>query len=111
MDTVGAIENLCRLPADFKSGDQSAYDLVRASGVECRSLTAASVLPILQSHPDLVDDWILWAEDQRCSPAYYLLKEGDAYVVGRQSGEDRVEFDDRLDACADYIVKAVNLIW
>ena len=106
-----AIRRICNLPVDFRSGGKSAYDLVRASGIGFRSLTTAEVLPVLQSNPALIDEWAMWSENQRCTPAYYFQKEADKFVVGRMPEQERVEFDDQIAACADFIVKAVNLIW
>ena len=106
-----AIRRICNLPADFRTGNQSEYDLVRASGIKCRSLTTEEVLPVLKANPELVDEWSMWSEDQRCTPAYYFVENGGDYVVGRLPEDDRVEFDDKFTACADFIIKAVNLIW
>jgi hypothetical protein len=106
-----AIRRICNLPHDFRTGDRSAYDLVRASGIGQRTLTVESVLPVLKANPKLVEDWIAWSEDQRCTPAYGLHEENGQYVVGRYPDENRVVFDDRFAACADFIVKVVNLIW
>jgi hypothetical protein len=105
-----AIRRICNLPADFRTGNQSIVDLVRASGINCGSLTTEEVLPVLKANPDLVDEWSVWSEDQRSTPAYYFAEHGSNYVVGRLPDDDRVEFDDRFAACADFIVKAVNLI-
>jgi hypothetical protein len=111
MNTDSVIRRICNLPRDFRTGDSSAYELVRASGIKQRKLTIESVLPVLRSNPTLVEDWVVWSEDQRCTPAYYFLEENGQYVVGRHPDESQVEFDDRFVACADFIVKAVNLIW
>ncbi len=111
MSSDNAVQRVCNLPVYFRAGDQSAYDLVRASGIGHRTLTIESVVPILRLNPHLVDDWMRWSDDQRCTPAYYILEENGKYVVARLPGETRIEFDDRFTACADFIVKAVNLIW
>jgi hypothetical protein len=106
-----AIRTICNLPIDFRSGSKSAYDLIRTSGIGFRSLTTTEVLPVLQSNPSLIDEWMLWSEDQRCTPAYYFRQESDEYSVGRLPEQEQVKFDDRFSACADFIVKVVNLIW
>jgi len=106
-----AIRRICNLPIDFRSGDKSAYDLVRKSGIGFRSLTTVEVLPVLQSNPSLINEWMSWSEDQRCTPAYYFREDADGYIVGRLPEQEQVEFDDRFSACADFIVKAVNVIW
>ncbi len=111
MNNEISIRRICDLPSDFRVGKRSAYDLVRGSGIEFRTLTASEVVPVLLSNPSLVDEWAMWSEDQRCTPAHYFLEEDGKYVVGRMPEGDRVEFDDRFVACADFIVKAVNLIW
>ncbi len=53
----------------------------------------------------------MWSEDQRCTPAYYFTEQDGKYVVGRYPGDEWDEFDDRFTACANFIVKAANLIW
>ena len=106
-----AIRRICNLPQDIRTGDKFSYDLVRASGMGQRMLTVESVLPVLRAKPELVEDWMGWSEDQRCSPAYAFHEENGRYVVGRYPDEDRAVFDDRFSACADFIVKVVNLIW
>ena len=96
---------------DVRAGEKSASELVRSSGIGFRTLATSEVLPVLQSNPALIDDWAMWSEDQRCTPAYYFQEQGDSYVVGRMPEQEQVEFDNRFVACADFIVKAVNLIW
>ena len=111
MNSDRAVQKICNFPADFRSGNRSAYDLVRESGIGQRSLTVESVIPVLRSNPHLVDDWMCWSEDQRCTPAYHFLEKDGKFVVGRLPEDTRIEFDDRFSACADFIVKAVDLIW
>ena len=111
MTTEEAIRQICSLPVDFRTGNKSVYDLLRDSRVERRSVSVASVLPILRLNPGLVDEWLMWSEDERSTPAYYFSEEGGKYMVGRLPDEsDSVEFDSRLDACADYIVKTIRMM-
>ena len=105
-----AIRQICNLPADFRTSDRSTFDLVRASGIKPQSLTTEELLPVLKANPDLVAEWSKWSEDQRSTPAFYFVENGKSCVVGRLPEDNRVEFDDRFAACADFIVKAVNLI-
>jgi hypothetical protein len=105
------IERLCRVPAEFRLGGKSARQLVRASGVEPASLSADSVISVLRANPHLVEDWLRWSEDQRCTPSYYFLEERGTYVVGLVPGKERTVFSDRITACADFIIKQARQIW
>ena len=106
-----SIRRICNLPSDFRTGEKSASELERSSGIGFQTLTTSEVVPVLQSNPALVDDWAMWSEDQRCTPAYFFQEKGGKYVVGRMAEQEQVEFDDQFLACADFIIKAVNLIW
>ncbi len=105
MDSVAAVKNICHLPRRFRESGISAYKLVCETGINPDSLDVHSVSSVLSSEPELIDDWLGWSEDQRCSPAYYFIKEESRYVVGLYPGSERVEFSDRIAACADFIVK------
>src|SRR5688572_26632310 len=99
------------MPAEFRLGSKSAHQLLHDSGIEAASLSAASVISVLRSNPCLVDDWLRWSDDQRCTPSYYFLEEQGAYVVGRIPGKERAVFKDRITACADFIIKQARQIW
>ena len=111
MNIDDAIQQICNLPAIFRGGDKSSHTLVRESGIDVRSLSADSVIAVLRSTPDLVREWLQWSEDKRSSPGYYFLAERKCYVVGYYPGHERVEFDDPIVACADFLIKEVNTIY
>lgn len=111
MNSVESIRRICSLPADIRRGRKSPYELVHGAGIEPRTLTTASVTRVLRSNSELVTDWLHWSEDKRSTAGYYFLEEKGGYVVGHYPDEDRVEFDDPIAACADFIVKEVNSIW
>jgi hypothetical protein len=106
---VTPLDRICRLPTDFHRGSKSAHQLVHEAGIERSSLSAASVASVLRSNPTLVDEWLRWSEDQRSTSGYYFLEEQGQYVVGRHPGGEFAAFDDRIAACAEFIVKWVGL--
>ena len=108
MNTAAAVERLCHLPRDFRRGDKSAFQLASEVQIDTQSLDAAAIAKVLIAHPDLIDDWFRWSEDQRSSPAYYLVEERGTFVVGRFPGQERMVFSDRIAACADFVLKYVR---
>ena len=103
-----AIELVCNLPAEFRGGDKSPRALVRDSGVDVRALSTDTVAAVLKSKPELVSEWLRWSEDKRSSPGYYFLDEGLHHIVGYYPGDERVEFDDPVAACADFVIKEIK---
>ena len=111
MSTSDEIQQICSLPTKFHSSGKSAYDLIRESGVDVRSLTTDAIVGVLQTRPELVAEWLQWSEDKRSSPGYYFLSEKQRHVVGYYPGDERVEFADPISACADFVVKEINDIY
>lgn len=111
MNSIEAIRRVCQLPADFIAGGKSAHELVHEAGIDPASLNVESVAAVLASTPSLIDDWLRWSEDQRCTPSHFFTEEKNQFVVGRFPGNERVTYTDRIFACADFIVKQVNQIW
>ena len=104
------INGIIRLPMVFHSlGNASAYDLLRQSGyLESREAITEDVLyKALALHPECVDAWLAYSEDNRC-PGWYVREEAAnrSYVLGYAGGsQDRPSrvFADRVQACANYI--------
>ena len=102
--------------------DMSIVGLLRATGYLDTSETIAesSIETYLRAHPELVDAWVGYSEDQRGTPAWYLLESGDAYwhnegwVVGflPESGTPCLEqkFTNGYEACAHFIKRYIELL-
>ena len=111
MNFVEPIQRICNLPAEFRNGSKSAYEIVHDAGIDPRTLTPESISAVLLSKPELVSDWLHWSEDKRSTPGYYFLAEGNSYVVGHYPSDEQLKFSDPIAACADFVVKEVNSIW
>jgi hypothetical protein len=96
-------------------------ELVRASGwcEHPELVTEAAVESVLRSSPDLIRAWIGYSEDQRCSPAWFLVApsdenpDRDGWAVG-YLGDSRREqpqaFLDGYAACACFIHRVVETV-
>ena len=118
-DVDRTIEALCRLPIDFRrTRNVSTIDLVVRSGYPAvaSQVTADHVRRYLAGKPDLVDSWFAWSDDQRSSAGWWLAeKSATTYEIGyhdpkRERQEAPLAFDDRVRACAEFIVRAIELI-
>ena len=67
----------------------------------------------LKLHPNFIQDWIVYSEDQRCSNAWYFRKsESMAYEVGLYVNKEGYKFvtmyEDAALACAIFIQKSLS---
>ena len=90
-------------------------------------LTSNAVQDVLRANPTLVDEWVVYSDNQRCDGWVFREKDGE-YEVYRKSIEGAVEvdtntwrggqyivherftFDDRIEACAEYVVREVQAL-
>ena len=78
--------------------------------------TADRARRCLAVHPDWVDAWFVWSDDQRSSPAWWLAEtSATTYEVGYlgpgfEGQEPHLVFEDRLQACAEFMVRAIASI-
>ena len=112
MELTDVIEALSRIPRDFRErGDVSVVSLLKESGYVERfnQIIEKDLAGHFQEHPDLVQVWLHYSEDQRCSPAWYFLPPGDSFsglkgwAVGYYPECRHREFQDGAEACAHYV--------
>jgi hypothetical protein len=101
------IVQLCAIPDDYyRLGNISAVELIKDSGFLKlpEGISHSKILAHLNRNPNLVDAWQQWSEDQRCNVAWALGEIGSGYYVG-YLGQPYETYDDKTDACANFIVK------
>jgi hypothetical protein len=104
------VHAVCHIPLEYRRpGGKSLQQLVMESGYfEKRGeLSVSAVEQYLREHSRLVDDWFGYCEDKRTPAGWYVISEGDRFVVGRVDG-DRIEFPDRVAACAEFVVREIG---
>jgi len=108
-----ALNKLVWLPLTYKeAGDKSVLDLVEEFGLreqfDLGCVTPVSIKDHLEANRSLVDIWLEWAADKRCSGAYFV-EEAGTYVVDEIPAKhaSRRRYDDPVEACADYIYREV----
>lgn len=107
-------KDVCELPLVWRTGDKSIIDhLEPARGYLARpEVFLTQIETWIRLHPELVDAWIGFSEDQRASPAPYFSRDedgADSFVVGRYDSEsgrvDETRYTDGPKACADFIYR------
>ena len=65
---------LCRLPITYHERDVSEVDLIREIGYadHATEITDGLIEEHIRAHPELLEIWVHYSEDQRCSPAWVL---------------------------------------
>jgi hypothetical protein len=110
-DTVA--ERVCRLPVDFRTiRTVSSIALVQNSGYLERptDLTRKSVLGVLRKSPSLIDEWLLWSENQRTTPAWAFYEVANGYRVHLVGGDEEMVFTDKFEACAEFVMRQIQSI-
>jgi len=104
------VEELCHPPVRFRAGDVSIRQLAEASAPDLSDDGRAKALvrKRLGEEPELVDAWQSYSYDKRTSSGPYL----DDCEVGYfdRQRRDVVRYDDRFDACADFVVREAKSI-
>ncbi len=109
------LEKICNLPTELKTNtNTSIFKIIQATGfAENESAFDEELLSeFFKAHPNLVNEWVNFSEDQRCTPAWYLEQidtEIDEWVVGylERPGHHihRLKYRDKADACAKFVIK------
>jgi hypothetical protein len=114
------LDSLCRMPADFhERGNVSMVALLTESGYDpARSgISETTIEEHLRQHPELVPIWVHYSEDQRCSPAWYLVGPGagldgqQSWCVGFYAPQGRLPeraFPNEFAASAFFIMRQVE---
>jgi hypothetical protein len=110
-----SIEKIIRIPLDFETkGNVSRVTLVRESGyVELyNKIGEAEIEEVLRQYPDFVDEWLLWSENTRSTPAWHFIKFEDGSYLVTYSNEgkrfDEITTNDKFEACAIYIKRQIE---
>ena len=102
------VEQVCRFPLDIRQAGISPNQWLRKINLPAHRgcISSDAILSCLRAEPELVEHWLLWSEDKRCSPAWYFHEAGDHYVVGYYDGEksENEHITDRFLACAQFVV-------
>jgi hypothetical protein len=123
MNKDKVIATLCTLPMSHKlRGDVSEVDLIRESGYLNigTQILESDIEAHLRQRPELIDVWLQHSEDQRCSPAWYLVPpkptERDAttwrigYTPQTSTEHKEREYGDAYSACAWFIKNAAETL-
>src|SRR5665213_3812905 len=116
MDTRSLAEMVCRIASYFlRLGNVSVLDLLRSSGYlqDPAALLECHLEDVLQSYPDLIDEWLKHSEDKRASSGWCLLRpirsQNAEWIVGYYpKGREQRCFSDRFKACAFFIKQEVE---
>jgi len=115
--TPSVVDALCRMPLAFKdAGDSTMVALLKVSRYgRDSSISEGDIAAHLRKHPELVDAWVAYSEDQRSLPAWYLMRP-DAlnaaewrvgYLSKREPPQEQV-FANEFAACAFFIMRKVE---
>ena len=109
VDTV--IKCVCRMPIDFKQrGNVSMISLLNESGyINYRDkIDENKIIRYLKEDKSIVDSWISFSEDQRCTPSWYFDGKTVGYINTSGKAENEEHYDDSVTGCASYIKKILE---
>jgi hypothetical protein len=107
------VERLCELPRDFRRiRTVSLVSLVEQSGLmeNPEALSRDMIAAHLRGKPALIEEWEMWSDDQRASPSWAFGRTGDTFSVYSVPAGESMIFEDRCEACAEFIVRIVESV-
>jgi hypothetical protein len=111
------IEAVCRLPLEARASGRSHVDLIERIGYVDRrpDVTVARLRACLAEHPELIDAWQGWVEDNRSTPAWFFRDAPrgrfEVGLLARDGGVvEQHLFDERAHACAEYMVRELDML-
>ncbi|MEZ6084546.1 MAG: hypothetical protein R3E58_11560 [Phycisphaerae bacterium] len=112
------IQNLVCIPRLLKTKEDSTMvSLVKESGYKSKQSESLrdELREYIECHPEFIEDWLAFSEDQRSSPAWFFTYERNGqYQLGwfaTDCGISKQElFDSGAPACAEFITLFANII-
>ena len=109
---------IIHLPQKYRNiPTKSIYTLLKETGYfeAYDQITEEDILNVLVQYPAVINDWISWSADKRCSPSWYFLEnEQGKYIVGyfshRENEKQKIEYSDIKTACAAFIKREIESI-
>jgi hypothetical protein len=112
---VKAVERVCYIARDFRRpGAPSVQALLEASSYRAvrGGLDVAQLEDVVESQPQLVEDWLRYSEDKRTSGGWAFYPEGEAWVVSQPFPNQGASVERRYSrasaACAEYILAELD---
>lgn len=116
---MNLINRILSLPARFYSpeNNQSIYSLLQETGYfeAYDNINENTVKEVLEHQPKYVDLWLSWSEDKRGGSGWYFIQDdSQKYIVGFLDPDkgiaEKMEYSDRMHACASFIKREVESI-
>jgi hypothetical protein len=107
------IDAVCRVPVDLRNSNQSPVSLLRGAGYERlgEAVRASDIADSLRRHPDLAEAWLAYSSDKRVDQGWYVTElPGGAYRVGYYPAGVVLDFSDRTEAVAEFVVRELRSI-
>lgn len=109
-DPPAWVEPLCLIAQEWNTGDRSIRQQFERASPDLSDAARAQALirHRLAEEPAIAEAWQIYSYEKRSRPRHYL----DDCEVGYFDGKRRsvVRYDDRLDACADFIVREARSV-
>lgn len=100
---------ICRLPQTFRAGASSWRDLVQKIFRSAPRLSEAQLVSFLADRADLIEIWLAWSEDKRCSGGWFFQRRGSQFELGQVRSDGKLApsefFQEPAPACARFILR------
>jgi hypothetical protein len=114
MDKIKMIEEIIFLPNKFQEGNDTIYTLLKNTGYfdNKNEVNESDIYEALLKNQECINQWIIFSEDNRSSPSWYIIeyKKGK-YTVGFYP-EDKnlkpVDYKDKALACAKFVKRKID---
>jgi len=114
MKLIDVMTKICEIPIDFeRRQDVSMLQLMAESGYprHRREITEPNIQSYLKTHPELIDAWERYSDDQRCSPSWAFRGKTVAYIGSSGRPESEQLYPDAIMACAAFVKRIMEMLY
>jgi hypothetical protein len=102
---------VCELPRRLRQPHSSnLYRILDEDELFARlsETTKRDIEKYLRVHQELIEDWLIFSSDQRCTPSHYFVEIDGGYEIARFPSGIKSICTDRIVACAEFIIRDVD---
>lgn len=110
--TLELAEKVSEVPKLYEEGNRSTACLLKDFGFpeNRKDITVEEIESVLKRRPPLTDLWLRRCHDQLLAGGWGIEREKDHWRIQNFSDHRHLEVNDRVRACAEFVVRYVVFI-
>ncbi|MGK7389380.1 MAG: hypothetical protein ACNS60_03490 [Candidatus Cyclobacteriaceae bacterium M2_1C_046] len=109
------VDEICSFAKTYRTANLTPFEILNRSNYITvhEYITVTLIANYLRTNPHLINDWDLFCQDIRHTPAWSYRLTNNKWVVELANNNDKIEqfaYNDKIEACAKLIKMTANQI-